>query len=275
MLDFLKVIILGIVEGITEYLPISSTGHLILVGRWVNFGGDDFTNLFDIFIQIGAIFAVIILYFSRLMPLKQGRRGGKIRIDQKAVSIWGYVIVAFIPAILFSLLFYDKIQELLFNPITVSISLILGGIVILYIERSKMKTLPVTPVNFGFKRAFIVGLFQCISMIPGVSRSAATIIGARLCGADRKNAAEFSFFLAVPTICGASVYSLAKAVLETGITITPTQWIYLLLGCLVSFVVAILVIKAFLGYIQKKSFSVFGWYRIALGVIVLALSFAL
>jgi len=250
LLDTIKAVVLGIVEGFTEFLPISSTGHLILVNQWLTFS-KDFTNLFDIFIQLGAILAVVVFFFKRL--------------QQK--DIWIKAIIGVIPALILGFLFAGIIEEKLFNPLTVATTLLLGGIIILLIE-NKNHTPKINSIKeLGVKTILIIGLIQSLAMIPGVSRSGATIIGALLLGASRVVATEFSFFLAIPTMLAASGYSLLKYH-----SILSVDKIYILLiGFFVSFIVALAVIKFFIGYVQKNNFKIFGWYRIAFSIIIILL----
>ena len=248
MLDFIKAIILGIIEGVTEFLPISSTGHLILVNQWISFS-KNFTNLFDIFIQLGAILAVVVLFWKRLFNL----------------DLWLKTIVGVLPAIIIGFLFADKIEEKLFNPWVVAITLLLGGIIILIAEKINKSPKINTIKELTFKTALLIGLIQCLSMIPGTSRSGATIIGALILGASRITATEFSFFLAIPTMILASGWSL----LEYRAILSFDNIYILLAGFIVSFIVALIVIKFFINYIQKNNFKIFGWYRIILGLIII------
>lgn len=258
MWDIIKSIILGIVEGLTEFLPVSSTGHLILVNQWISFS-EDFTVLFDIFIQIGAILAVVVYFRKDIFPEKV-----KGLVEKSYIEFWLKIITAFIPAVILGLLFADFIEEKLFNPVTVTITLFVGGILLILLDR-KDRAFKISSVKeMSFKIALFIGLFQCLAMIPGTSRSAATIIGALLLGASRKLAAEFSFYLAIPTIIGASAYSLMKTHLE----FNSHDIIVLATGFIVSFLVAMVVIKFLMNFIKKHSFVVFGYYRIALASIM-------
>lgn len=268
----LKVILLGIVEGFTEFLPISSTGHLILVGQWLDFSGD-FSQMFNIVIQLGAILSVIVLYFQQLWPLAR-EKDGRLRWQKPILATWKFVIVGVIPAVILGVLFADLIETYLMNPVVVAAALILGGMLILLIERVPIREKQHTDLsNLGFGRAAVIGVCQCIAMIPGVSRSAATIIGGRLTGLRRETAARYSFFLAIPTLCGASVWSLYKHVIRDGLLLDTSQWLLLSVGFFVSFVVAMLVISLFMKYISRHSFNLFGWYRILLGLLVLGMAF--
>jgi len=264
MFQYLEAIILGIVEGFTEFLPISSTGHLILVNQWISFD-KDFTLLFDVVIQLGAILAVLVYFIKKLWPFT----ADKIK-NKETLNIWYKTIIGVLPAIILGTLFAGKIEEKLFNPWTVAMALLIGGIVILIVEKKSPSAdsgqAKITSIkDLGVKTAFFIGVIQCLSMIPGTSRSAATIIGAMVLGASRTVATEFSFFLAIPTMVAASVWSLVKyhALLNT------SQIILLLTGFIVSFVVALTVIKFLISYVQKNNFKIFGWYRIILGILII------
>ncbi|MBF8984207.1 undecaprenyl-diphosphate phosphatase [Lutibacter sp. B2] len=261
MSDIVKAIILSIVEGITEFLPISSTGHLILVNHWIEFKGS-FANSFDVIIQFGAILSVLVLYWNKLYPFSKRK---SMREKRETMNLWYKVIVAFMPAVVLGLLFGDFIEEKLFNPITVATTLTLGGIAIILLERRKRNPKFNSIKDITYKTALMIGFIQCLAMVPGTSRSAATIIGAMLLGSSRQVAAEFSFFLAIPTMAGATAYSLMKK----GLDITSSEWMILLIGIVLSFIVALAVISFFMKYIQKKDFKIFGYYRIILGVLIL------
>jgi undecaprenyl-diphosphatase len=260
LLDSIKAIILGVVEGLTEFLPISSTGHLILINQFVNFD-KAFTTLFDIVIQLGAILAVVVYFFKRLWPFSKDKEKNK-----EIWSIWFKTVVGVLPAIVFGALFASKIEEKFFNPWVVAIALLAGGLIILFIESKKHNPKITSIKNLSYKTAFYIGLVQCLSLIPGTSRSATTIIGAMIFGASRVVATEFSFFLAIPTMVAASAYSLFKfhAILS------HSQIFFLAVGFVVSFLVALAVIKFFMSYVQKNNFKVFGWYRIILGILIIA-----
>lgn len=268
MIDVFKSIILGIVEGITEFLPISSTGHLILVNQWISFD-EDFTKKFDIIIQLGAILSVIIIFHKKLFnfkaksPLVKG--GWGIAFKSKSFDLWKKIIVAVFPALFFGALLHDKIEELLFNPFTVAIALIIGGIILIIVENKKQKNHIQSFETLSYKTAFFIGLIQCLALIPGTSRSAATIIGAMLLGSSKQLAVEFSFFLAIPTMIAASAFSLLKI----GFHMTSSEIVILAIGFITSFLVAWFVIKAFLNFITKKDFKVFAYYRIILGIGIL------
>ncbi len=268
MSDILKAIILSFVEGITEFLPISSTGHLILVNQWISFKGD-FDFYFNVIIQFGAILSVIVLYFNKLNPFSRNKTNKE---RQDIINLWSKVIVAFIPAAVLGFLFADIIDTYLDNSIVVAGMLLIGGIAILILEGKNKRSRINHFSDLTYKTAFIIGLIQCLAMVPGTSRSAATIIGAILLGASRQIAAEFSFFLAIPTMAGATAYSLLKMI-KKGLFITPHQWIILTIGVIGSFLVALAVISFFMNYIKKKDFKLFGYYRIILGTIILVYSY--
>lgn len=263
--DILIAVILGIVEGITEFLPISSTGHLILVNKLVEFQGS-FANMFDIVIQLGAILSVLVYFGDKLNPFSKR----KTILQKHAIwNLWKKVIVAVIPALAIGAVLGQFVQEKLFNPVTVALALIIGGIVLILVERLNKNNSINSIDGLSYKTAFCIGLIQCLAMIPGTSRSAATIIGAMLLGTSRSVAAEFSFFLAIPTMVAASVYSLLKA--STNLSVS--EWQVLGVGFVVSFLVAWMVIAAFMNYIRKKDFKPFGYYRIIVGLAVLYITF--
>lgn len=261
MNDFIVSIILGVVEGITEFLPISSTGHLIIVNRFFDFTGD-FSKMFDVVIQFGAILAVVAVYWNRLFPFG----GGKSKEETRAIFIlWLKVCVGVIPAVIVGALLGSAIKTYLFNPVTVSIALVIGGIILLLIEKKKNSLAGISIADLTYRTALFIGMFQCLGMIPGTSRSAATIIGAMILGLSRLAAAEFSFFLAIPTMAAASVWSVMKL----GRMLTTHELQVAAAGFIVSFAVAWIVIKAFVRFISTHDFSSFGIYRIALGLAVL------
>ena len=268
MLEILKVILLGIVEGITEWLPISSTGHLILVDEFVKLNASDaFKEMFNVVIQLGAIMAVVVLYFHKLNPFSS-----KKTKEQKVqtMDLWFKVVVACIPAAVLGILFDDWMEEHFHNYIVVSIMLIVYGVLFIVIENWNKKNKPsVTDLShLTYKTALLIGVFQVLSLVPGTSRSGATIIGALLLGVSRYVAAEFTFFLAIPVMFGASGIKLLKFFME-GAGMTGMEIAMLGVGCVVAFVISIIAIKFLMGYIKKNDFKVFGWYRIILGVLVL------
>jgi len=254
-------VILGIVEGVTEFLPISSTGHLIIVNQFVDFTGE-FAHMFDIVIQLGAILSVVVYFRHRLIPFGKNLVGE----DKKGIfDLWKKTAFAVIPALIIGALFGKYIKQYFFNPTTVSITLIAGGIILIYLESTERKSHIDTMKELTYRTAFFIGMIQCIAMIPGTSRSAATIIGAMFLGASRLVAAEFSFFLAIPTMCAATAYSFLKA----GKSLTAPQMQVISVGFIVSFFTAWLVIAAFMKYITRRNFKPFGYYRIVLGISVL------
>ena len=262
--EIIKAAILGIIEGITEWLPISSTGHMILADEFIRLNvSDAFKEMFLVVIQLGAILAVLVLYFHKLNPFSPKKSSQE---KKETFSLWGKVIVACIPAAVIGLLFDDKIDELFYNYITVAVTLILYGILFIVIEnRNKNRPPKVnTLAELSYQTALFIGLFQVLSLIPGTSRSGATILGAILIGTSRYVAAEFTFFLAIPVMFGASLLKIVKF----GFHFTGMEVAILLTGMIVAFVVSILAIKFLMGYIKKHDFKVFGWYRIVLGVIV-------
>ena len=268
MFEILKLILLGIVEGITEWLPISSTGHLILVDEFIKLDASDaFKEMFNVVVQLGAIMAVVVLYFHKLNPFSP-----KKTKDQKVqtIDLWFKVVVACIPAGVLGILFDDWMEEHFHNYIVVSIMLIVYGVLFIVIENWNKKNKPVvtTLPDLTYKTALLIGAFQVLSLIPGTSRSGATIIGALLLGVSRYVAAEFTFFLAIPVMFGASAIKLLKFFME-GAGITGMEVAMLCVGCAVAFVVSVIAIKFLMGYIKKNDFKVFGWYRIVLGVLVL------
>lgn len=261
MFEFIKAIILGIVEGLTEFLPISSTGHLIIVNDWISFG-KDFTQTFDVVIQLGAILAAALFFRAKLWPF------GKDGIKKDVLDTWSKSILSVVPALFLGFLLHHFIEEKLFNPITVAVALVLGGIILIVVEK-KSRTEKITSIaQMSYQTAFAIGVIQCLALIPGTSRSAATIVGALLLGASRVVATEFSFFLAIPTLLAASAFTILK----NGFSLTGSQFLILLTGFLTSFFVASLVISVFMKYIRNKNFVPFGYYRILLGLIVLVYS---
>ena len=273
MIELLKAILFGIVEGITEWLPISSTGHLILLNEFVTLNmSDEFQSMFDVVIQLGAILAVIVIFFNKLNPLD-----GRKTAEQKTSTwtLWFKVIAAILPSGIVGILFDDWMDAHLHNGIVVSIALIVYGVAFILVERMNAGKKPLVKDVYAidYKTALLIGAFQCLSLIPGTSRSGSTILGAILLGVGRSAGAEFSFFMAIPTMLGASAVKLLKFLLS-GVEATASEIGVLVVGCIVSFVVSMVVIKALMEYVRKHSFSAFGVYRIVLGTIVL-LYFAL
>lgn len=269
-LEIIKAIILGIVEGITEWLPISSTGHMILVDEFLKLNvSKEFMDMFLVVIQLGAIFAVILLYWKKIFPFKYDNG---IKIEKDTLIMWVKILIACVPAAIVGLLFDDQLNALFYNPTTVSIMLILFGILFIVIENyNKGKKPKINSLaEITYTVAIMIGLFQLIAAVfPGTSRSGATIVGALLIGVSRTVAAEFTFFLAIPVMFGASALKLVKFGLQTGFVITGNELAILLVGMIVAFIVSILAIKFLMSYIKNNDFKVFGWYRIILGIIVL------
>lgn len=252
----LQALLLAIVEGITEYLPVSSTGHMIITSSLMGIERDEFTKLFEVAIQLGAILAVVVLYWKKFFDF----------------SRWQFylkLLIAVIPALILGKLFADQIDKLLESPLTVAITLLLGGFILLFIDNWFKRPVVEEEANISNRKAFVIGIWQCVAMIPGVSRSAASIIGGMQQKLTRKLAAEFSFYLAVPTMCAATGYKLLKGYK----TFTAEHVQLLLLGNLVAFIVAILAIRFFITFLQKHGFRLFGWYRILAGLVLLILFF--
>ena len=256
-MNTLQAIILAIIEGITEFLPVSSTGHMIIASSFFGIAHDDFTKLFTIVIQLGAILSVVILYFKRFF---------------QSLDFYFKLLVAFIPAVVLGLLLSDFIDGLLENPVTVAVSLLIGGFILLKVDEWFNHTTTENEKEITYQQAFKIGLFQCLAMIPGVSRSGASIVGGMSQKLSRTSAAEFSFFLAVPTMLGATVkkcYDYYK----DGFVLSDDQINYLIIGNIVAFIVALLAIKTFIGFLTKNGFKVFGYYRILAGIVLLIIHF--
>lgn len=266
IIEIIKAIVLGVVEGITEWLPISSTGHMILVDEFIKLDvSPEFLEMFLVVIQLGAILAVVFLYWKKLIPFDY-KNHWKAKKD--VFSMWFKIIVACVPAAIIGLLFDDVLNELFYNPITVAISLIVFGVLFIFIENyNKNRNAKINSLSeITYNTALIIGIFQLIAAVfPGTSRSGATIVGALLIGVNRTVAAEFTFFLAIPVMFGASLLKLVKF----GLAFTSSEFILLIVGMVVAFVVSMLTIKFLMNYIKKHDFKVFGWYRIILGIIVL------
>lgn len=278
LLEILKSILFGIIEGITEWLPISSTGHLILVEQIVKFKevSPEFWSMFQVVIQFGAILAVVLLYWKKIWPITKNKNeaikqnGILSYFNKDIMNLWGKIIVACVPAAIIGILFDEVFEALFYNPISIAIALIVFGIAFIIIEnynknKSNRKTKEKNS-QITYKDAILIGIFQLLAAIfPGTSRSGATIIGGLLIGLSRANAAEFTFYLAIPTMLGASLLKLVKF----GFAFTSTELLILLVGMFTSFIISILVIKFLMNYIKKHNFKVFGYYRIILGIIVL------
>ncbi len=259
-MDYLQAIVLAIIEGITEFLPVSSTGHMIIASSFFGISHDEFTKLFTIVIQLGTILSVVVLYFKRFF---------------QSFDFYYKLAVAFIPAVVFGLLFSKKIDALLENPVTVAVSLLIGGIILLKVDDWFSKQTEITrSQDLSYLTAFKIGLFQCLAMVPGVSRSGASIVGGMTQKLSRNTAAEFSFFLAVPTMLGATAkkcYDYYK----DGFVLTHDQINFLIIGNIVGFIVALIAIKSFIGFLSKNGFKLFGYYRIIVGIALLVIHFCI
>jgi len=270
MIELLKAVLFGIVEGVTEWLPISSTGHLILLNEFITLNvSEEFGSMFDVVIQLGAILAVIVLFFHKLNPFAPSKSGAE---KKQTWTLWFKVVAAIIPSGVVGILFDDWMDEHLHNGIVVAIALIVYGIAFILVERrnrGKYARAIVDVHDIDYKTALMIGLFQCLSLVPGTSRSGSTILGAILIGVSRSAGAEFSFFMAIPTMLGASAIKGLKFLLS-GVAATGTEIGVLVVGCIVSFLVSMIVIRGLMEYVRRHSFSAFGVYRIVLGIIVLA-----
>ena len=269
-MELLKAVLFGIVEGVTEWLPISSTGHLILLNEFSTLNvSDEFRSMFDVVIQLGAILAVIVLFFHKLNPFSPRKTEGE---KKQTWQLWFKVIAAIIPSGIVGVLFDDWMEAHFHNATVVSIALIVYGVAFILVERRNARRVGGKTVEdvyaIDYKTALLIGCFQCLSLIPGTSRSGSTILGAILIGVGRSAGAEFSFFMAIPTMLGASAIKGLKFLLS-GVAATGTEIGVLIVGCVVSFVVSLLVIRGLMEYVRKHSFSAFGVYRIILGVVVL------
>lgn len=264
LVEFLKVVLLGIVEGITEWLPISSTGHMILVNEFIRLNvSDAFMEMFLVVIQLGAILAVCVLYFHKLNPFSSGKDA---RERKETFLLWGKVIIGCIPAGVIGILFNDAIDALFYNPQTVAFTLILYGVLFIVVENINRRRIPAIKEldDLSCKTALLIGCFQLLSLIPGTSRSGSTILGAMILGTSRYVAAEYSFFLSIPVMFGASLLKLVKY----GMNYNGSEIVYLIGGMIVAFAVSILAIRFLMSYIKKNDFKAFGVYRIILGILV-------
>ncbi len=277
MLEMIKAVIYGIVEGITEWLPISSTGHLILAEQLIPFKGvsEGFFDMFDVVIQLGAILAVVVLFFPQIWPFQKrgssSKKGLLSYINWDTMNLWFKILVSCVPAAVIGILFDEEFERLFYNPQSIAIALIVFGVAFIVIETwNKGRSPKITALSqITYKTALLIGVFQVIAAVfPGTSRSGATIVGALLIGVSRTVAAEYTFFLAIPVMFGASLLKMMKF----GFDYSSTEVTALATGTVVSFVVSLFVLKFLMGYIKKHDFKVFGWYRIALGIVVLALS---
>ncbi len=257
----IKAIILGVVEGITEFLPISSTGHMIIVGKFINFSGD-FAYLFEVVIQLGAILAVVFLFRDKILDSFK-----KLKPNEEGFNLWTSLMLAFIPAGIVGLLFHKAVETHLMNPLTVSLALVFGGIWMIYAEEKYRKNDTIQDIaQVSYRTAFVIGCFQCLSILwPGFSRSAATIIGGWIMGLSSVAAAEFSFFLAIPTMIIATVFSL----FDSSLVMTPPQVVALIVGFVVSFIVALIVVAKFIDFLKTKPMKSFAIYRIVVGILIL------
>ncbi len=267
LLEAFKVFLLGVIEGITEWLPISSTGHMILLDNILSINATkEFKEMFFVVIQLGAILAVVILFWSKMFPLKKNEQG-KIEVQKDTLILWLKTIVAIIPSGVVGILFDDWMEEHLHTPLVIALALIVYGVLFIVIEiiNKNRKAITSSVNDISYKIALYIGLFQILSLVPGTSRSGATIMGALLLAVDRVSAAEFTFFMAVPTMFGASLIKLLKF----GFSFTKTEILILAEGTIVAFITSLFVIKFLMSYIKKKDFTVFGIYRIALGVLII------
>lgn len=267
-LEFIKVIFLGIVEGVTEWLPISSTGHMLLVDEFLQLNASEgFKEMFFVVIQLGAILAVVLLFWKKMWPFRLGENKKTIVVRKKVFSVWFKVVVACVPGAVVTLLFDDFIEEHLHTPFVIAAALIIYGVAFIVVEKhNALRTPKIKKLSqIDYKTALLIGLFQVLSIIPGTSRSGATIIGALIIGVSRTAAAEFTFFLAVPVMFGLSFIKLLKF----GLAFTGMELAILLVGSVAAFAVSLFVIKFLMSYIKKHDFKVFGLYRIALGIVVM------
>lgn len=268
-IEILKTILLGIVEGITEWLPVSSTGHMILLNEFLRLDvSAEFWEMFEVVIQLGAILAVVVLFFSRLNPFAPSKSAEE---KKGRWSLWFKIIVAVIPSAVVGLIFDDWFNEHFYNYLVVAIALIVYGIAFIVIEKLRKPTTVAAESadRITYKEALLIGAFQVLAIIPGTSRSGSTILGAMLFGLSRTAAAEFSFFMAIPTMAGASLLKIAKFALG-GTVISSGEWVILIVGCLTAFLVSLAAIKYLMDYVKRHTFSAFGVYRIILGAAVIA-----
>ena len=267
-IEILKAILFGIVEGVTEWLPISSTGHMILLDQLVKLKvSPEFYEMFQVVIQLGAILAVVLLFFHKLNPFSPKK---EVVARKQTWQLWFKVVVAVLPSAVIGLLLDDWMDAHLYNHVVVAIALVVYGVAFLYLERANEKQFKIDDVYaIDYRTALLIGAFQCLALIPGTSRSGSTILGAIILGVARPAGAEFSFFLAIPTMLGASALKLLKFLLS-GVMASGTEILLLVIGCAVSFIVSLLAIRALMDYVRRNSFRVFGIYRIILGGVVLA-----
>lgn len=270
--DVFVAFILGIIEGITEWLPVSSTGHMILANQFLQFSNKDFSDMFLVVVQLGAIMAVVLLFWKKIFPFRMNRKENEEFVKMDIMQMWFKIIVACVPAAIVGFLFDDVIDEMFYNQIVVAGALIIYGVLFIIVENWNKGRRPIiTNVHdITYQTAIIIGIFQLLAaIIPGTSRSGATIIGALIIGVSRGAAAEFTFYLAIPVMFGASLLKIAKSVVK-GLSYGPMEIVTLLVGMIVAFIVSLFVIRFLMGYIRKHDFKSFGYYRIVLGIIVFA-----
>ena len=273
-IEILKAVFIGIIQGVTEWLPVSSTGHMIIANEFVKLNiGDGAWEIFEVVCQLGSILAVLILFFDKLNPVKKTQ--GRLILKKETVSLWKKVIIAVLPAALIGVLLDDFLDEHFYNFITVSVALVFYGVLFIIIEavNKKRRYKYLTVDSLDYKTSLKIGAFQVLALIPGTSRSGSTILGASLVGVNRVSAAEFSFFLAIPVMAGATLLKLVKVVLLDGVSISPFEMLIIYVGTLVSFIVSFATINALMRFVKKHTFALFGWYRIILGIILLAYYF--
>lgn len=271
ILNMIKAVLFGIVEGVTEWLPISSTGHMILLNEILPFQGvsENFYSMFEVVVQLGAILAVVVLFWSQIWPLGRNKDTGRVELKRPILTLWGKILLACVPAAVIGVLFDEVFERLFYNYVSVAIALIVFGVAFIVVENLRRGRKPRirSLARLDYKTVLLIGVFQVLAAIfPGTSRSGATIVGALMLGVSRKVAAEFTFFLAIPVMFGASLLKLVKY----GFAFAGGELAILLVSMAVAFVVSILVIRFLLSYIRKHDFKVFGWYRIVLGTVVLA-----
>ena len=272
-LEILKSAIFGVIQGTTEWLPVSSTGHMILFNEFVKLNlSSEFLNLFLILIQLSSVFAVIFLYFKKLNPFK--KINNRLRLNKDTFSLWIKIFIGCIPLIIGAFL-DNLVHEKFYNSFVVALTLILYGILFIILEKQKTVSTIKSASQLTFSKSFLIGLFQILAIVPGTSRSGATILGALTLGVSRVVATEYSFFLAIPTMFGASLYKLTKYILKFGINFSFKELIVLLVGSVVSFIVSVISIKALTSYVKKHNFSAFGYYRIILGLLIIVYFFIL
>ncbi len=275
-IEILKAIFIGIIQGVTEWLPVSSTGHMIIANEFVKLNiSDGAWEIFEVVCQLGSILAVLILFFDKLNPVKKTQ--GRLILKKETVSLWKKVIVAVLPAAIIGVLLDDFLEEHFYNFVTVSLALVFYGVLFIIIEavNKKRRYKYLTVDSLDYKTSLKIGAFQVLALIPGTSRSGSTILGASLVGVNRVSAAEFSFFLAIPVMAGATLLKLVKVVFLDGTSISPFEMLIIYVGTLVSFIVSFATIKALMRFVKKHTFALFGWYRIILGIILLVYYFTI